>query len=66
MVGDLHARHCLGPLEWEEENDHRTMMQFIISASTGDDESLPSVQYGYRNGLVSKDDLKVYEGPTGK
>ncbi len=55
--GMLHARSRLGYYEMKNGKFRKGMMHFIIAANLGDDESLKMLKFGYRDGLVSKEDF---------
>ena len=58
IEGHLQARNDLGVMEGGRGNHHRAMKHFMISANSGNDDALKSVQSGYRNGLVTKNDFE--------
>jgi len=58
MGGDVQARHNLGGFELREGNFDRAMKHFVISAAVGFDDSLTTVQWGYKNGHLTKDDFR--------
>jgi len=58
MMGNIHARHNLGCSERENRNYHRAMKHFMIAAKCGFQKSLENVKQGFRDGLVTKEDLE--------
>jgi len=56
MKGHVHERSKVGAIEGASGNHHRAMKHFIISASSGDSDSLNTLKVGYKSGLVTKDE----------
>ena len=65
MNGNVFARHNLGCMEVQADNQHRAMKHFMISARSGYDESLGTVKQGFMGGIVGKDEyantLRAYQ-----
>eukprot|EP00979_Chaetoceros_neogracilis_P003160 scaffold537_cov223-Chaetoceros_neogracile.AAC.2 len=57
MAGNAHARHNLGWNEGNAGNMDRAFKHLMISANDGHASSMKSVQEGYKNGFVTKDDF---------
>ncbi|KAL7533064.1 hypothetical protein ACHAXR_005015 [Thalassiosira sp. AJA248-18] len=58
MGGDVLARHNLGEFEANAGNKKRAMKHFMISAELGSDNSLKTIQNGFSEGLVTKDEFE--------
>ena len=56
MGGHENARYNLGRIEGMNGNDDRAMKHFMIGARSGEDDSLKEVGFGYKHGLVTKDE----------
>jgi len=69
MMGYVPARHNLGCLEGQADNDHRAFKHYILAARSGFKLSLDSVRTGYMDGFVTKDEyastLRAYQESTG-
>lgn len=58
MMGNRYARYKLGCFEVNHGSMEQAMKHFLIGAKCGDDNSLESLMFGYRNDIVAKDDLE--------
>ena len=58
MGGDAFARYNLGHFEKNEGNMTRAVKHWIISAGSGDDESLKAIQKCFLGGHATKDDFE--------
>ena len=56
MKGNAEARHCLGCMEGEADNEYRAVKHFVIAAKAGHKEALEGVKFGFVNGFVTKDE----------
>ena len=57
--GHPEARYNLGCYEWNNGRPERALKHCIIAAKLGDDDALSKVKYGFRRGLVSKEDFEA-------
>ena len=57
-MGNVSARHCLGYVEFQNENFQRAMRHFIIAAKCGYKRSLNMVKRGFTQGHVTKEDFE--------
>jgi TPR repeat protein len=57
MNGDVYARYNLGVVEERAGNIDRAMKHFVLSARTGDKDSLDRVKKGFMQGIVTKDEF---------
>ena len=58
MGGDVISRHNLGATEWNAGNMDKAVKHFMISAGTGDDDSLTKIRDCFMNGYATKDDFE--------
>jgi len=56
MAGDMDARYNLGLSEIDAGNMERALKHFMISARSGDDDSLKQIKQLFMNGHATKDD----------
>ena len=65
IKGNVQSRHQLGCLEQRSGNLERAYKHVMISAKAGDDLALKSLNNGFRDGFVTKDEyteaLKAYQ-----
>eukprot|EP00984_Skeletonema_dohrnii_P034629 scaffold33613_cov159-Skeletonema_dohrnii-CCMP3373.AAC.3 len=55
--GHPDARYNLGIGEWNNGKTERAVKHWIIAATQGDDDSIKMLMEGFKEGVVSKDDL---------
>ena len=58
MGGDVEARHNIGKFEAKAGNMNRALKHWMISAGSGDDESLTGIRLLYMDGNATKDDFE--------
>eukprot|EP00956_Cyclotella_meneghiniana_P042775 scaffold249315_cov39-Cyclotella_meneghiniana.AAC.3 len=58
MMGHELARHNLGAMEWENGKNVRAMRHLMIAAKCGYHDSLEMVKSGFKDGIVTKEDLE--------
>jgi len=58
MMGNVHARHALGLLEYVAGNYDRALKHLILAAKAGFEESLHAVKKGFMEGLFTKDEYE--------
>ena len=65
MNGSVHARHSLGSIEMQDDNQRRAMKHFILAARAGHDKALGMVKLGFMHGIATKEEyantLRAYQ-----